>query len=443
MKNSLQKIIFSWLMIITITLGTTGMSFAQASNEAQLRAELEVLQREIAQKESELANQKKNSATLGRDVSILRGQIDKTRLQIQAKQKMILSLGGQINQKENRIVELDTKKKRGENTLAQILRKKYQLEQVTLPELFLANVTVSDYFLDGDVISSMNKSLQSSFNLIRKATVETSKEKEILEEKKDAEADVKYSLEQDKKQVETKESEKNKLLADSKNKEKSYEQIIKERKARADKIRAELFRFAGGSTKAIPFGTALEYAKAAERSTGTPAAFVLAILTQESALGANVGQCYISSANDGTGTNRAGTRIFKNSMHPKRDIPPFLEITADLGLDPYKTLVSCPIAGVAGWGGAMGPAQFIPSTWKLFAKKVAAITGSSNPWDARDAITASSLYLSDLGAGGGYSGQIRAACRYYGTGGSSCSYGKQVLARVAKIQENIDILEGN
>ena len=443
MKNPLQKIIFSWLMIITITLGTTGVAFAQASNEAQLRAELAALQQEIAAKESELANQKKNSASLGRDVSVLRGQIDKARLQIQAKQNMIKQLGGQINQKQNRIVELDTKKKRGESTLAQILRKKYQLEQVTLPELFLTNVTVSDYFIDGDAISSMNKSLQSSFQLIRTATAETNKEKNLLEEKKDAEADVKYSLEQDKKQVETKESEKNKLLADSKSKEKSYEQIIKERKARADKIRAELFRFAGGSTKAIPFGTALQYAKSAERSTGTPAAFVLAILTQESALGANVGQCYISNANDGTGTNKSGTKTYTNVMSPKRDIPPFLEITANLGFDPYKTLISCPIAGVAGWGGAMGPAQFIPSTWKLFAKKVAAITGSSNPWDARDSITASSLYLSDLGAGNGYSGQIRAACRYYGSGGSSCSYGNQVMGRVSKIQENIDILEGN
>lgn len=443
MKINLQKIIFSCLMITTITLGTNSVVFAQASNEAQLRAELAALQQEIAIKESELANQKKNSASLGRDVSVLRSQIDKARLQIQAKQNMIKQLGGQISQKQDHIEQLADKKKRGENTLAQILRKKYQLEQTTLPELYLSGVTVSDYFLDSDVISSMNKSLQNSFNLIRKATTETNKEKEILEEKKDAEADVKYSLEQDKKQVETKESEKNKLLADSKSKEKSYEQIIKERKARADKIRAELFRFAGGSTKAIPFGTALEYAKSAERSTGTPAAFVLAILTQESALGANVGQCYISSTNDGTGTNKAGTKTFTNVMSPKRDIPPFLKITERLGMDPYKTVISCPIAGVAGWGGAMGPAQFIPSTWQGISSRVSAITGSSNPWDARDAITASSLYLSDLGAGSGYSGQIRAACRYYGTGGSSCSYGTQVMGRVSKIQANIDVLEGN
>lgn len=444
MKNFLKKIIFAVCIIILNSV--TGLSmpvYAQSSTEAQLRAELEQLQREIAAKEQELSSQKKNSASLGRDVSVLRSQIDKARLQIQSKQKMIASLGGQINQKQQKITELANKKKRGENTLAQILRKKYQIGSVTLPELFLADVTVSEYFLDSDVISSMNKSLQSSFQLIRTATTETNKEKQDLAKKQEAEADVKYALEQDKKQVEVKESEKNKLLADSKDKEKSYEQIIKDRKARADKIRAELFRFAGGSTKAIPFGTALEYARDAEKRTGTPAAFVLAILTQESALGANVGQCFISSANDGTGTNRSGTKTFTNVMSPRRDIPPFLEITAGLGMDPYKTAISCPIAGVAGWGGAMGPAQFIPSTWKLFAKKVAGITGTSNPWDARDAITASSLYLSELGAGGGYSGQIRAACKYYGSGGSSCSYGTQVMGRVSKIQANIDVLDGN
>jgi membrane-bound lytic murein transglycosylase B len=408
-----------------------------------LRAELEVLQREIAEKEAELGNQKKNSASLGRDVSILRGQIDKARLQIQAKQKMIVSLGGQINQKENRIEELADKKKKGENTLAQILRKKYQLQQTTLPELYLSGVTVSDYFLDSDVISSMNKSLQNSFNLIRKATTETNKEKDILEEKKEAEADVKNSLEQDKKQVEVKESEKNKLLADSKNKEKSYEQIIKERKARADKIRAELFRFAGGNTKAIPFGTALEYAKSAERTTGVPAAFVLAILTQESALGANVGKCYLTDKDTGAGINVNNKTTYSNVMKPTRDVGPFISITQSLGMDPYKTVVSCPIAGVAGWGGAMGPAQFIASTWKTVSSRVAAATGSANPWSARDAIMASSTYLSDLGAGSGYSSQIKAACRYYGTGGSSCSYGNSVLRHKDRIQANIDVLDGN
>ncbi len=430
-------------MIVTV-LGPLGVFtvYAQtAEQETQLRAELDQLQREIAQKELELNNQKKQSASIGRDLSVIRGEIEKAKLQILTKQKLITQLGGQINQKEKKIDELANKKDRGQKNLAQILRKKYQIEQTTLPELFLAGNTVSQYFIDRDTFDTLNKSLQNSFQVIREVTAQTDKEKSLLEEKKDSEADVKFALESDKKKVEIKESEKNSLLVASKVQEKSYEQIIADRKIRADKIRNQLFKFAGGSTKAIPFGTALQYAKEAQKITGTPAAFVLAILTQESALGANVGQCYISSKNDGTGTNVAGTKTYTNSMSPTRDIPPFLDITRNLGMDPYKTVVSCPIAGVKGWGGAMGPAQFIPSTWKIFINRITAVTGSANPWSARDAIMASSMYLSDLGASSGYSGQVRAACKYYGTGGASCTYGKQVMGRVNKIQADIDVLE--
>jgi membrane-bound lytic murein transglycosylase B len=130
-------------------------------------------------------------------------------------------------------------------------------------------------------------------------------------------------------------------------------------------------------------------------------------------------------------------------MKPSRDIKPFIEITNRLGMDWKKTVVSCPIKGVAGWGGAMGPAQFIPSTWKEVAGRISAITGSANPWNARDAITASSVYLRQIGAGSSYTSQITAACRYYGSGGSNCSYGRQVMSRVDSIQNDIDYLKEN
>ena len=52
----------------------------------------------------------------------------------------------------------------------------------------------------------------------------------------------------------------------------------------------------------------------------------------------------------------------------------------------------------------MGPAQFIASTWVLFQDRITAALGLSttpNPWNPQDAFMASSLYLSDLGAGAG------------------------------------------
>ena len=48
----------------------------------------------------------------------------------------------------------------------------------------------------------------------------------------------------------------------------------------------------------------------------------------------------------------------------------------------------------------MGPAQFMPTTWQDFKKRITKITGNNppNPWEPKDAFVAAGLYLSDLGA---------------------------------------------
>ena len=128
-------------------------------------------------------------------------------------------------------------------------------------------------------------------------------------------------------------------------------------------------------------------------------------------------------------------------MSPTRDVPPFLSITTALNVDPYHTVISCPQA--IGWGGAMGPAQFIASTWKLFASRIQKALGISdyaNPWNPEHAFMASALYLTDLGAASkSYTAESNAACKYYS--GSSCSksafvasYGTSVMALASKIQ---------
>ncbi len=77
----------------------------------------------------------------------------------------------------------------------------------------------------------------------------------------------------------------------------------------------------------------------------------------------------------------------------------------------------------------MGPAQFEPSTWELYASRVTQITGNNppSPWSNSDAFVATGLYLEDAMSGCKASYTATAsierctAAKYY-AGGNWASY---------------------
>ena len=106
------------------------------------------------------------------------------------------------------------------------------------------------------------------------------------------------------KQISSDKTQKQQLLAITASQEVEYKKVLAERQAKAAAIRAALFPLRDAS--AITFENALAYAKEAQAKTGVRPALILAVLTQESNLGANVGQCYLT--NDATGADSARTR---------------------------------------------------------------------------------------------------------------------------------------
>ena len=446
--NSARSFFFILFIIGLVFQSVPSIVIAQSSveqeqtNRARLEQQLAELEKELSVVTSQLASQKGHSSSLKGDISILTSKINQNKLDIRSKNVLIEKLGGEINDKNKTIYSLTEKIERERASMAQLIKKSYELQDETsFVHVLMSEQTLSDYYRDLDDFHSIQGSINESLHIIRGDKIEVEVEKVELVKKQDEQENARAKIEAAKKAIEANEKEKQSLLKISKGKESEYEKVKAEKEKKAAEIRSRLFNFAGGQTKAIPFGTAITYAEQAENTTGVPAALVLAILTQESALGANVGKCKLLDDKTGSAININSKTVFTNGMKPTRDVLPFIEITSRLGMNYKETVISCPIAGVAGWGGAMGPAQFIPSTWKGVETRVSSITGSSNPWNARDSITASSVYLSEIGARSDYSSQIKAACRYYGSGGSACSYGKQVMSRVASIQSDIDYLK--
>jgi len=167
-----------------------------------------------------------------------------------------------------------------------------------------------------------------------------------------------------------------------------------------------------GQANAVNFEQALKIAEDVSKKVAIRPAFLLAIFQQELKL-EKFDMCYLTNFTDGSGVKVADGKKITRVMKPDRDIQDFLSITKKLGKDPLKTQITCPMN--FGWGGAMGPADFIPSTWKKYENKIQEITGkSADPWNLNDAFLAAGLYLSDSGANlKTYKGEWSSAMIYF------------------------------
>ncbi len=227
------------------------------------------------------------------------------------------------------------------------------------------------------------------------------------------------------------------LLTETRGQEAIYQAELGDHKAQAAAIRNRIYEMLDTGNTHITFGEAVKIATWVQSATGIEPAFLLSVLTQESNLGSNVGTC-----------NRVGDPPSKNwkvVMKPTRDQEPFLKIMEALGRSPEGTPISCPMHDKSGeqigWGGGMGPAQFIPSTWIGYSTKVTNITGkAADPWDIRDAFIAAAIKLTNDGASTGTDeGEWNAAMRYF-SGSTNTRfrfYGDQVMTRTEQYRQDI------
>lgn len=428
-------------------------AFALTEDEkAKLRTEYDQLQQEIAQWQKVLDDTRAKKSSLQGDVTALNAQIAKATAEIKQRNNTISTLASEINQKEAKIDTLEDRIIRGQESLAKLLRQKHEDETQSLVMMVLSSKDLSSFFSDIADIDSINKQLQNLFAELRSVKDETEKEKQALDDKKNQELDAKHDVEVKKTQVAQTQKEKKELLTATQQQEKTYAQVLAERQAKAEAIRSALFDLR--DAQGISFGVALDYATQAGLKTGVRPAFILAILSQESDLGKNIGSCYVSSLETGDGVGKNTGSFYEKVMKSPRDTQPFEKITASLGLSWSTTPVSCPLgktySSSRGYGGALGPSQFIPSTWVMFEPRIeqALSVANANPWDPRDAIMATALYLSDLGAGlQTYSAERNAACKYYS--GRACdnkkpvnsTYGNSVVSKADAFQQNIDFLK--
>lgn len=432
-----------------------------AKRRAELEAQLANLEQLINQQQALLADKRTERVTLERDMKMIDAEIEKARISIRAQEAVIANLEDEIVDTHATILTLSERIDLERDTLARLLQYTAETDERTLAELVFSEKDFSYFFEEVDHLSVVKEALRESFLALEMLRTKNEKMKESLENRKMSEAELKQLQQLQRSKLQSQEVEKARILRVTKGEEASYQQLITANERSAAQIRSELFELRGSS--AINLGDAIEFANFASTKTGARPALILGVLKQETRLGEFLGN---------------GT--WKSDMHPTRDRPLFEVITKTLGVNPDTMPVSAKPS--YGWGGAMGPAQFIPSTWACYGGYINTITGGcnnrsadmswdtfwagpweyrvandrlrmvrgkqspSNPWDNQDAFIAAGILMRDNGAvAGDYASERMAALRYFAGGNATnpayAFYGDGVMEHTTYFQRQIDTLK--
>lgn len=445
-KNILQVCKVALGVFVGGILFFSGIAFAQNKTEEQLKAELAKTEQEIRDQQMILDQKKAQTSQIQTQVNQLTTQVKQVQRNIDAKNSVIKEIGSDISIKDQTVSQLNDKLDRSTDVLAEIVRAKNKVDDISLVEIMFVHENMSDFFVTVDSVSTIQKSIYDLLGQVRELRGLTEEEKIKLEEKQLREQELKAKIEVEKKQVVVKQTQEQSNLATAKGIEQTEAQKLAEKQAKAASIRTALFALR--DTGNLTFEQAQAFAESASRTTGVRAAFILGILKQETNIGQYLGSCVITDLNSAAMRNVKSGAVYTDGIHPTRDLPTLKDVLTRLGRNPLDTLVSCPQS--FGYGGAMGPSQFIPSTWKLYENKIAQTLGVStaDPWIAQHAIMGTALLLRDNGAvSGDPVSEKNAACKYYS--GQSCaatnpavaSYGNSVMTHTAGFQSNIDFLK--
>ena len=404
-------------------------TYAQSPEQERLRLEQELaqLEKQIDGYEETISTYQKQGKNLKGEIGKLNNQISKINLQIKAVNLEITKLDLEIGKNKNQIVVTQKNLDFNKKALAAALRSLYEKDRANLTQLLLQNASLSGFFSNVHGLIAVQDDLRQVIHKVNALREQLLDQQEELALRKSDQRSLAVARDAQKKSLEGVKVEKSDLLTITKGEEGKFQQLLQVTKQTAAQIRSKIFQFLGGGE--LNFGEAYQLAKIAQEAVGVRAAFILAVLDKESALGQNVGRCR-----------------YQEAMHPRRDVPIFLQLLAELNINPASVTVSCANRDGA-YGGAMGPAQFIPSTWTLYKERIAGITGNRppSPWRNADAFVATALYLKDQGANLDNNADIirRAAAKYYA--GSRWrrhlgTYGERVMAKMRQFEEDIMLL---
>ena len=392
----------------------------ETSNRAALEQALKKCEQQIEMNEQVLSQQSAQRKSTESDILVITTEINKALLRIRQSDIAINELGKEIGNRERDLENLKSQREEHMDALQTLLRRINETEQRGFINFLFSGGTLSDFFSRANEYAELRETVEKSIRNVNALTNRIIASVDELGNEKATQSQLRQQQQAATTQVQYQKKEKERLLEHQVSLEKQTEEKISVYASRVAEINNRLFDLRGSGS--IPFEEALRYAREAQRATGVRPAFLLGLIKNESDLGRNV-----------------GTGDYLSDMHPTRDQPIFPYIAKLLGENNPKSLPVSANPGF-GWGGAMGPAQFIPSTWVCYGGLINTKTGTCS---IRDAYIRSSTL--EIGSSGSDVKRLQQFLNQHGftvaksgpgsPGQETSKYGNRVAAAVKKFQE--------
>lgn len=330
------------------------------------------------------------------DVSRLQGEVNSTQKDINTTEAKIDSVEENIERKEEDIKSLNKNIEFKKLTLKRMLQKLYYNSEQPLLYLLLKKDSFLESAVSTDNLLSLKKKTLSVLDEINQSKEEVESDQKELEEEKEKHEDL----------LGIKEAQKNSLVSEKQ----EFQQKVEKKKLsvaqinkKISKLKSTLSSFLGKSFDAKDIVDAIKYAS---KKTGVRKEFLMAMLDKESDLGRFTGGC-----------------TYKNTKVKSADKTEFKKICEELGYNYKKQKISC-AASWGGYGGAMGVAQFMPTTWVGYKSSIASYTGHNppDPWNLTDGVVGMAEKLKRAGAAS--KKKEHYAAKVYYCGGPSSAYWK-------------------
>lgn len=434
--NVLILIIFLLGFFPNISFSNDISAFRQS-----LENQLQELQKQINIYQKEIEMEQGKAKTLEREINLLEKEVKKIELEMHQTELEIKNLGLILKNKEEELLNTKSKIEKEKMIIVKLIRKIYEYDQESNLEQILKNDKLSDFMEKIIQIENTQKALQVNLGEIKNLKTKLEKDKSDLKKERNEKIQLQGLQIMQESTLKNKKKEKNLLLKETKGKESLFQDLILKSHEKYQELKKQLQYLLEEIGESKSLEDIFTCAKITAQQANIRTAFLLAVLERETRLiksgGGNLGQgnwyqdmylCY--------------QKLGKISWAEKQKTA-FFQIAEELGLNPDTIPVSS--EPTYGCGGAMGFAQFMPTTWLTVKDEVAALTGHNppSPFNIEDAFTAAAIKLAQLGASKkDYNSEWKAAMMYFAGGNWSKPslrwYGDKVMELAQEIQEQIN-----